>query len=161
MLSLGILSILTSCLGVSLDQLYEVSTHTFPWIRYPWNTLKWKLQRYLWACGFISCVTKISNKLSSVVAEEQLLYLPSYPVVLVSFVFLCFYLCPHYPWRSHPFTTSPPQLPHLTVNYVSTLWAWFRIDPSLERSMKTPTFIWKNSRNCVSVWFSEAWHGNP
>jgi hypothetical protein len=27
MLSLGILSILTSCLGVSLDQLYEVSTH--------------------------------------------------------------------------------------------------------------------------------------
>jgi hypothetical protein len=60
-LSLGILSILASYLGVSLDRLYEVSTHTFPWIRYPWNTLRWKLQRYRCACGFISCNTKIPN----------------------------------------------------------------------------------------------------
>jgi hypothetical protein len=38
-LSLGILSILASYLVVSLDRLYKVSTHTFPWIRCPWNTL--------------------------------------------------------------------------------------------------------------------------
>jgi hypothetical protein len=25
-------------MGVSLERLYEVNTHTFPWIRYPWNT---------------------------------------------------------------------------------------------------------------------------
>jgi hypothetical protein len=39
-LCLGILSVLTSYLGVSLDRLYEVSTHAFPRIRYPWNTLR-------------------------------------------------------------------------------------------------------------------------
>jgi hypothetical protein len=49
---------------------------------------------------------------------------------------------------------------HPTMNFISTLWAWFRIDPSFERSMKTPTFTWKNSRNCVRVWFSQAWHRN-
>jgi hypothetical protein len=45
-LSLRILSILASYLGVSWDRLYEVSTQTFTWIRHPWNTLRWKLQRH-------------------------------------------------------------------------------------------------------------------
>jgi hypothetical protein len=39
-LSIGILSPSASYHGVSLERLYEVSTHTFPWIRYPWNTLR-------------------------------------------------------------------------------------------------------------------------
>jgi hypothetical protein len=29
------------------------------------------------------------------------------------------------------------QLPHPTMKFISTLWAWFMIDPSFERSMKT------------------------
>jgi hypothetical protein len=50
---MGILSILDSYLSVSLDRLYEVSAHTFRWIRYPWNTLRWKLQWYSRASRFI------------------------------------------------------------------------------------------------------------
>jgi hypothetical protein len=43
-----------------------------------------------------SCDAKIPNKLPGAVAGERLLYLSSYPVVLISFVFLYFYLYPLY-----------------------------------------------------------------
>jgi hypothetical protein len=35
-----------------------VSTQTFPWIWYHWNTLRWELQRYPCACGFIRVTLK-------------------------------------------------------------------------------------------------------
>jgi hypothetical protein len=67
-ISIGILSPIASYRGVSLDRLNGVSTHTFPWIWCPSNTLRCKLQQYPCACVFISCDAKILNKLSGIIA---------------------------------------------------------------------------------------------
>jgi hypothetical protein len=58
---------------------------------------------------------KSTNKLSSTIAGERLLYSLRTQFVLVSFLFLCFYLYPCYPWISHPFNSSP----HLWASFVS------------------------------------------
>jgi hypothetical protein len=107
-LSIGILSPSASYRGVSLDRYNEVSAHTFPQIRYPWNTLRLKLQRYPCACRFISFVAKIPNKISGTVTEKDCcIYLRTLWSSYISFFFVSTF---PYPWRSHPFTTSPPQL---------------------------------------------------
>jgi hypothetical protein len=115
------------------------------------------------ALADLSCVSKIPNKFSGIVVEVRLLYLSSYLVILVSFVFLCFYLYPCYQWRGHPFTTSPPHPNEFTDPSTSTpiyglnpdVIPWFGITPSLEQLMKNLTIICKSMRICVHPWLSK------